>query len=133
MKQGHPVISVDTKKKERVGNYQNKGKQWLPKGHAEPVNGHDFASPDIPRAYPYGIYDLGRNTGFVNVGTDHDTATFAVASIRGWWRAEGRRLYADTPRLCSYGLRRRGNLETPSPSPRAVDSSSHKAELGICS
>ena len=99
MKQGHPVISVDTKKKELVGNYQNKGKQWLPKGQAKPVNGHDFASPEVPRAYPYGIYDLGRNTGFVNVGTDHDTATFAVASIRGWWRAEGRRLYANTPRL----------------------------------
>ncbi len=96
---GRPVISVDTKKKELVGNYQNKGKQWLPKGQATPVNGHDFASPDIPRAYPYGIYDLGRNTGFVNVGTDHDTSTFAVASIRGWWRAEGRRLYADTRKL----------------------------------
>lgn len=96
---GRPVISVDTKKKELVGNYHNKGKQWLPKGRAEPVNGHDFARPEIPRAYPYGIYDLGRNTGFVNVGTDHDTATFAVASIRGWWRAEGHRLYADTRRL----------------------------------
>jgi hypothetical protein len=99
LKHGRPVISVDTKKKELVGNYQNKGKQWLPKGQAEPVNGHDFASPDVPRAYPYGIYDLGRNTGFVNVGTDHDTAAFAVASIRGWWRAEGRKLYADTRKL----------------------------------
>jgi hypothetical protein len=99
LKYGRPVISVDTKKKELVGNYQNKGKQWLPKGQAEPVNGHDFASPEVPRAYPYGIYDVGRNTGFVNLGTDHDTATFAVASIRGWWRAEGRRLYADTRRL----------------------------------
>jgi hypothetical protein len=99
LKCGRPVISVDTKKKELVGNYQNKGKQWLPKGQAEPVNGHDFASPEVPRAYPYGIYDLGRNTGFVNLGTDHDTATFAVASIRGWWRAEGRKLYADTGRL----------------------------------
>jgi hypothetical protein len=57
------------------------------------VNGHDFPSPSVPRAFPYGIYDLGRNTGFVNVGTDHDTEAFAVASIRGWWRAEGRRLY----------------------------------------
>jgi hypothetical protein len=99
LKCARPVISVDTKKKELIGNYQNKGKQWLPKGKAEPVNGHDFASPDVPRAYPYGIYDLGRNTGFVNLGTDHDTATFAVASIRGWWRAEGRRLYAGTSKL----------------------------------
>lgn len=96
---GRPVISVDTKKKELIGNYANKGKQWLPKGKPKPVNGHDFAAPEVPRAFPYGIYDLGRNTGFVNVGTDHDTATFAVASIRGWWRAEGRRLYAGTPRL----------------------------------
>lgn len=99
LKCGRPVISVDTKKKELVGNFQNKGKQWLPKGQAVPVNGHDFGSPDIPRAYPYGIYDLGRNTGFVNLGTDHDTATFAVASIRGWWKAEGRKLYANTKKL----------------------------------
>lgn len=96
---GRPVVSVDTKKKELLGNYANKGKQWLPKGQPTPVNGHDFATPDVPRAFPYGIYDLGRNTGFVNVGTDHDTAAFAVASIRGWWRAEGRRLYAGTTRL----------------------------------
>lgn len=58
------------------------------------VNGHDFPSPDVPRAYPYGIYDLARNTGFVNVGTDHDTGAFAVASIRGWWRSEGRSSYS---------------------------------------
>ena len=96
---GRPVISVDTKKKELVGNYANKGKQWLAKGEAKKVNGHDFASPEIPRAYPYGIYDFGRNTGFVNVGTDHDTAAFAVASIRGWWRAEGRKIYAHTHQL----------------------------------
>jgi|SRR5579883_28379 len=55
--------------------------------------GHDFPGPEVPRAYPYGVYDIGRNAGFVNVGTDHDTGTFAVASIRGWWRAEGRGLY----------------------------------------
>lgn len=96
---GRPVISVDTKKKELIGNYENKGKQWLEKGKATKVNGHDFPGPDVPRAFPYGIYDLGRNTGFVNVGTDHDTATFAVASIRGWWRAEGRKMYSQTPKL----------------------------------
>lgn len=99
LKQGRPVVSVDTKKKELVGNYVNKGKQWLPKGKAKTVNGHDFPGPEVPRAYPYGVYDLGRNTGFVTVGTDHDTAAFAVASIRGWWRAEGRKLYANTQKL----------------------------------
>ncbi len=91
---GMPVISVDTKKKELLGNYNNGGKQWLSAKTPVKVNGHDFPSPDIPRAYPYGIYDLGRNTGFVNVGTDHDTGAFAVASIRGWWRGEGRSLYS---------------------------------------
>jgi len=99
LSQGRPVISVDTKKKELVGNYENKGKQWRVKGRPRQVNGHDFPGPEVPRAYPYGIYDLGRNQGFVNVGTDHDTATFAVASIRGWWRAQGRRLYPGTRRL----------------------------------
>jgi hypothetical protein len=91
--QGWPVISVDTKKKELVGNFANQGRQWRQTKTAPRVNGHDFPAPSVPRAYPYGIYDLRRNTGFVNVGTDHDTATFAVASIRGWWRHEGRRLY----------------------------------------
>lgn len=89
----NPVISVDTKKKELIGNYDNKGRQWRKVKEAEEVQGHDFPHPSIPRAYPYGIYDLGLNRGFVNVGTDHDTAAFAVASIRGWWRHEGRRLY----------------------------------------
>jgi hypothetical protein len=88
-----PVISVDTKKKELIGNYHNAGQQWRPAKQPRPVLGHDFPHPDVPRAYPYGIYDIGRNTGFVNLGTDHDTGAFAVASIRGWWRHEGRRLY----------------------------------------
>jgi hypothetical protein len=90
---GWPVLSVDTKKKELVGNYANAGRQWRAAYQAPRVQGHDFPGPDVPRAYPYGVYDVGRNEGFVNVGTDHDTAAFAVASIRGWWRAEGRRLY----------------------------------------
>jgi hypothetical protein len=90
---GSPVISVDTKKKELVGNYANGGKQWLPEKTPVKVQGHDFPGPEVPRAYPYGIYDIDRNRGFVNVGTDHDTPAFAVASIRGWWRHEGRRLY----------------------------------------
>ena len=90
---GRPVISVDTKKKELIGNFENQGRQWRETKSPEAVNGHDFPKPSTPRAYPYGIYDIGRNTGFVNVGTDHDTGAFAVASIRGWWRFEGRRLY----------------------------------------
>lgn len=88
-----PVISVDTKKKELMGNYGNAGRQWRPARAPPRVQVHDFPTPEVPRAYPYGIYDLGRNTGFVNIGTDHDTGAFAVASIRGWWRAEGRHLY----------------------------------------
>ena len=95
LRQAIPVISVDTKKKELVGNYENSGRQWLPAKQAIQVQGHDFPSPKVPRAYPYGIYDIGRNAGFVNVGTDHDTGAFAVASIRGWWRFEGRRIYPD--------------------------------------
>lgn len=97
--QGQPVISVDTKKKELVGDFANKGRQWRGRAAAEHVQSHDFPDPTLPRAYPYGIYDLGKNTGFVNVGTDHDTATFAVASIHGWWRYEGRHLYPSTDRL----------------------------------
>lgn len=97
--QGRPVISVDTKKKELVGNFENKGRQWRRKQTAERVNGHDFPDPKVPRAYPYGIFDLGQNSGFVNVGTDHDTSAFAVASIRGWWRHEGRKLYPAATRL----------------------------------
>ena len=96
---GLPVISVDTKKKELVGNYDNAGQQWLPAKQPRPVSGHDFPSPEVPRAYPYGIYDLGRNAGFVNVGTDHDTGAFAVASIRGWWRSEGRALYPESKQI----------------------------------
>jgi hypothetical protein len=91
--QKQPVISVDTKKKELVGNYENTGRQWRRAKDPHRVQVHDFPTPEVPRAYPYGIYDLAHNTGFVNVGTDHDTGKFAVASIRGWWRAEGRRLY----------------------------------------
>jgi hypothetical protein len=99
MRLGNPVISVDTKKKELVGNYKNDGRKWHQKGEAPRVQGHDFPQPDVPRAYPYGIYDLALNRGHVVVGTDHDTGQFAVASIRGWWRAEGHRLYLRARRL----------------------------------
>lgn len=111
---GRPVISVDTKKKELIGNYENKGRRWRKAKSPEVVNSHDFPDPSVPRAYPYGVYDLARNRGFVNIGTDHDTSTFAVASIRGWWRFEGRRLYPRARRLLitadsggSNGYRRR--------------------------
>jgi hypothetical protein len=99
LSQNIPVISVDTKKKELIGNYDNAGQQWLPTKEPTKVQGHDFPDPEIPRAYPYGIYDLGRNSGFVNIGTDHDTGEFAVASIRGWWRAEGIKLYPETKEI----------------------------------
>lgn len=96
---GLPVISVDTKKKELIGNYANDGQQWLAAKGPIKVQGHDFPNPEIPRAYPYGIYDLARNAGFVNVGTDHDTGEFAVASIRGWWCHEGSKLYPQATKL----------------------------------
>ena len=96
---GRPVISVDTKKKELIGNYENTGRHWRKSKSPARVNGHDFPDPSVPRAYPYGVYDLARNKGFVNVGTDHDTGAFAVASIRGWWRFEGKRLYPRARRL----------------------------------
>ena len=112
--EGAPVISVDTKKKELVGNYVNGGKQWRNVRSPRRVNTYDFPDASVPRAFPYGVYDLGRNTGFVNVGTDHDTSAFAVASIRGWWRFEGRRLYRGARELLvtadgggSNGYRRR--------------------------
>jgi transposase len=90
---GNPVISVDTKKKELVGNYKNSGQKWHRSGESPRVQGHDFPQKDVPRAYPYGIYDLARNRGHVVIGTDHDTSQFAVASIRGWWKVQGRKLY----------------------------------------
>jgi transposase len=93
LKDNQPVLSVDTKKKELVGNYKNNGQPWRKSKNPKKVNGHDFADPSVPRAIPYGIYDLGNNTGFVNVGTNHDTATFAVESIQGWWKHEGSKKY----------------------------------------
>jgi transposase len=96
---GDPVISVDTKKKELIGRYQNAGRTWRPAGEPAAVADHDFPDPDGPRAIPYGIYDLAANTGWVNVGTDHDTAAFAVESIRRWWHGQGRTGYPAARRL----------------------------------
>jgi hypothetical protein len=95
LKAGNPVISVDTKKKEALGTYKNSGKQWFRKGNSPAVQDHDFISPETPKAYPYGIYDIKQNRGFVNVGTDHDTSKFAVASIRAWWNHVGFSAYQD--------------------------------------
>ncbi|NTU42354.1 MAG: hypothetical protein HGA78_04740 [Nitrospirales bacterium] len=81
--QGIPVISVDTKKKELIGDYANAGQQWLPAKQPPKVQGHDFSGPEVSRAYPYGIYDFGRNADFVNVGTDHDTGEFAGPQFEG--------------------------------------------------
>jgi hypothetical protein len=93
LKGKNPVISVDTKKKEVLGCYKNGGKEWHKQGESPAVADHDFVPPDAPRAYPYGIYDLKANTGLVNGGTDHDTSSFAVASIRSWWKEEGKAAY----------------------------------------
>lgn len=96
---GDPVISVDAKKKELVGNFANKGAEWMPAGTPERVNVHDFADKDLGKATPYGVYDLTANTGWVNVGTDADTGAFAVESIRRWWHTVGRQAYPRATRL----------------------------------
>jgi hypothetical protein len=96
VRRGNPVISVDTKKKELVGNYKNSGPKWHRKGQAPKVQGHVFPDPDVPRTFPNGVYDLSRNEGFVNVGSDHDTSQFAVASIRAWWDSVGSKVYPHT-------------------------------------
>jgi len=90
---GQPVISVDTKKKELVGNFKNVGNEWSPQGKPPEVNVHDFMDKKLGKAIPYGVYDLTANAGWVSVGTDHDTADFAVETIRRWWRRMGRRFY----------------------------------------
>ena len=82
LKKQRPVISVDTKKKELVGPYKNAGPTWCPKGDPQPVNVHDFADKELGKAVPYGVYDIGHNLGWVTVGCDHDTASFAIESIR---------------------------------------------------
>ena len=97
--EGQPVISVDTKKKEMVGDFKNNGREFRPKGQPEKVRVHDFVIPELGRAAPYGIYDLTQNTGWVSVGIDHDTAAFAVQSIRNWWLWMGKEKYPDARRL----------------------------------
>ncbi|OHE04714.1 ISAzo13 family transposase [Sulfurimonas sp. RIFOXYB12_FULL_35_9] len=105
-KDNFPVISVDTKKKELIGNYANKGQEWRKKGSPRKVNGHDFPDPKGQEVgIPYGIYDQGKNLGWVNVGCDHDTSVFAVQSIQSWWTYMGKKIYPDAKKLliCADG------------------------------
>ena len=102
---GQPVISVDTKKKELVGEFKNGGREYQPKGSPVPTNVHDFMDKELGKAIPYGVYDVSTNTGWVSVGTDHDTSAFAVATLRRWWDTIGRRRYPHADRLliCADG------------------------------
>jgi hypothetical protein len=94
-----PVISVDTKKKEQIGDFKNAGQEWHPKGQPQRVRVHDFIDPELGKVSPYGVYDLTANQGWVSVGIDHDTAAFAVQSIRRWWLEMGRPLYPNAKQL----------------------------------
>jgi hypothetical protein len=96
---GQPVISVDTKKKELVGEFKNGGREWQPKGEPEKVLVHDFLDKDLGKAIPYGVYDVGENQGWVSVGIDHDTARFATEAIRRWWKKMGAKRYRDAKAL----------------------------------
>jgi hypothetical protein len=96
IQRGVPVISVDTKKKELVGNFKNGGREWQPKGKPDLVDVHDFPSDAVGKAIPYGVYDIAANDGFVTVGIDHDTPVFAVTSIEAWWKHVGVKRYSDT-------------------------------------
>jgi hypothetical protein len=96
---GEPVISIDCKNKELVGDYANSGAEWEPEGEPTRVGVHDFPDPEMPKAVPYGVYDLANNEGWVNVGDDHDTPAFAVASIARWWERMGRARYPQATRL----------------------------------
>lgn len=92
-KRGQPVVSVDTKKKELIGDFKNVGKEWCPKGSPEPVRTHDFRDKELDKAIPYGVYDMTVNQGWVSVGIDHDTSRFATETLRRWWRRMGSRVY----------------------------------------
>ena len=96
---GEPVISVDAKKKELIGPYASKGRTWRPQGEPEQVNTHDFIDKQLGKAVPYGVYDIGANAGWVAVGSDGDTAAFAVQTIRRWWHSLGKQAYPDTKKL----------------------------------
>jgi hypothetical protein len=118
-RQGQPVISVDTQKKALVGQCRNSGREWQPQGQPEEVQGHDFPAEALGKGSPYGVYDEATNTGWVSVGIDHDTAEFAVETVRRWWRHMGSKVYPRAKRLLitadgggSNGSRcRRGKVE----------------------
>jgi hypothetical protein len=99
LRAGQPVVSVDTKKKEIVGDFKNGGREWLPKGEPERVRVHDFLDPQLGKAIPYGVYDVGRNEAWVSVGIDHDTAEFACATIERWWKTMGSKAYPGATQL----------------------------------
>jgi len=96
---GQPVVSVDTKKKELIGEYAQKGREWQPSGHPEQAPTHDFPDPQLGKVAPYGVYDMMANQGWVSVGIDHDTAEFAVETVRRWWREMGLKRYPQAQRL----------------------------------
>ncbi len=98
-RRGQPVISVDAKKKELIGEFKNGGREWQPKGQPEQVRTHDFLDKELGKGIPYGVYDLGRNEGWVSVGVDHDTAAFAVSSIQHWWTRMGQAAYPQAQEL----------------------------------
>jgi hypothetical protein len=99
IKRGQPVVSVDTKKKELVGDFENQGREWQRKGEPEPVRVHDFIDEQLGKVIPYGVYDTARNEAWVSVGVDHDTAEFAVATLERWWREMGKKAYPDASEL----------------------------------
>ena len=117
---GAPVVSVDAKKKELVGQFKNGGQDYRPAGSPVPVNVHDFLDPALGKAIPYGVYDIGANSGWVSVGSDHDTAAFAVATLRNWWDHEGHGAYPDADRPGSGsrnpGIGRGSHAGPPTPS-----------------
>jgi hypothetical protein len=109
LERGVPVISVDTKKKELVGNFKNGGREWQPEGEPELVDVHDFPHQAIGKAIPYGVYDVGANDGFVSVGVDHDTPKFAVTTIEAWWKQVGAERYPKAREIFHH--RRRGRQQ----------------------
>ena len=105
-----PVISVDTKKKELVGNYKNNGEEWCPKEEPTEVNVHDFLDKELGKAIPFGVYDITNNQGWVSIGIDHDTSAFAVSSIRSWWNEKDRAVYPQAQELVITADSSGGNL-----------------------